>query len=47
MGGVILDLRGCKAHAGIEILKTLGAVSNLTDAAYGNARRVLLRKAAL
>ena len=46
-GGVILDFRARKARAGIETLKALGEVSILTDAAYGNARRVLLRKGAM
>lgn len=43
-GGVILDFRARKAREGIEKLRALGAVEILTDAAYGNARRVMLRK---
>ena len=43
-GAVILDFRGRKAREGVGILKELGTVSMLTDAANGNAKRVMLKK---
>ncbi len=43
-GGVIVDFRARKAREGAEKLRELGQVSVLTDAAYGNAKRTLLRK---
>lgn len=43
-GSVILDFRARKARPGVKLLKTLGNVTMVTDAAYGNARRVWLQK---
>ena len=43
-GAVILDLRARKEREGIAALSTLGNVRHLTDAANGNARRVLMQK---
>lgn len=43
-GAIVLDLRRRKARAGREGLQRIGAVSHVTDAAYGNAARLLVRK---
>lgn len=43
-GAIILDLRQRKAASGREELKRIGAVSDLADAAYGNAARLLVQK---
>ncbi|MEM8850358.1 MAG: class I SAM-dependent methyltransferase [Pseudomonadota bacterium] len=46
-GAVILDLRARKAAEAMALLEGMGAVSTLTEAANGTARRVLLRKGAI
>lgn len=43
-GNVILDLRARKARDGIEKLESLGRVSQLTDSANGNGKRIRLQK---
>ncbi len=43
-GAIILDLRQRKAAAGRKGLQRLGVVSDLADAAYGNAARLLVQK---
>ncbi|MFP7569864.1 class I SAM-dependent methyltransferase [Marivita sp. S2033] len=45
-GAVILDLRARRAEPGIKALGSIGKVSTLTDSAYGNARRVMMKKSA-
>lgn len=43
-GAILLDLRRRKAEAGIRGLSVLGEVTQLEEAAYGSARRVLVNK---
>ncbi|MFP7674400.1 class I SAM-dependent methyltransferase [Marivita sp. S0852] len=45
-GSIILDLRKRQAEREMSFLQRYGAVSTLTDCAYGTGQRVLTRKAA-